>query len=128
TESMAATLAFAGGLVVVGLIAFTAARSRTAAADTPADTAPDWSVAVAAIDRPDAAVAITDRANRLVCANATFVDWFGSAHAPPRLPVDDPSAERLNAAARAAWRDGASEPFEIAADEVRWTGRASRAG
>ncbi len=128
TESIVATLAFTGGLVVLGLIAFVAARGKSAGLDLTSEAVPDWSVVVAAIDRPDAAVAITDRANRLVCANVAFENWFGSSHAPPRLPVDDASTDLLNAAARAAWRDGESQPFEIRGGKDGWTGSVCRAG
>ena len=128
TGSVAATMAFGGGLVVLGLVAFAAGRMRTAGAEIAAEGGTDWSVTVAAIEEPDSAIAITDRANRLVCANSAFEAWFGSGHAPPRLPVDDPSAETLNAAARAAWRDGVSDRFEIAAEDGAWTGEARRAG
>ena len=63
---------------------------------------PDWSVTVAAIERPGEAVAIVDRANRLVCANATYVDWFGASNAPPNLPLDRSALEALARAAREA--------------------------
>ena len=128
TGSLTATLAFGGGLVVLGLVAFAAGRTRAAGADVAAEGGADWSVTVAAIEEPDAAIAITDRANRLVCANSGFEAWFGSAHAPPRLPVDERSSEALNAAARAAWRDGGSDTFEIASESGRWTGQVRRAG
>ncbi|MEO6041103.1 MAG: response regulator, partial [Croceibacterium sp.] len=70
----------------------------------------------------------TDRANRLVCANAAFEQWFGSVHAPPRLSVDEASGERLTAAARAAWRDGESGEVGIADESQGWTATAHRAG
>ena len=38
--------------------------------------------------------AITDRANRLICASSAFQEWFGTS-APPRLAVDDGSADLL---------------------------------
>jgi two-component system cell cycle sensor histidine kinase/response regulator CckA len=129
TGSSTVTLAFAGGLVVLALVAFSAARHRTHFADDPVVDAPDWSVTVAAIEQPGLAVAITDRANRLVCANAAFDNWFGSAQAPPRLPVDDNSADLLTRAARAAWRDGDSgEAVTIANDDKAWFAEAQRAG
>ncbi|RIV89135.1 response regulator [Aurantiacibacter zhengii] len=129
TENTAATLAYAGGLVVLGLIAFGAARARVSAQVQPVADMPDWSVTVAAIERADEAVAITDRANRLVCANATFELWFGSSNAPPRLPVDGASAEKLTRLARSAWRDGkGSEPVVVADEEKSWEARAVRAG
>ena len=71
---------------------------------------PDWSVTVAAIEREDCAIAITDRAGRLVCANRRYDEWFGAGHAPPRLPVDAASLERLANAARTGWRDGKGRP------------------
>ncbi len=94
---------------------------------------PDWSVTVAAIERPDTAIAITDRAGRLVCANARYEEWFGTAHAPPRLPVDAASLDRLARAARSGWRDGkgSADLIEgVFADSGagRWRGLASRAG
>ncbi|GAA5051630.1 ATP-binding protein [Erythrobacter westpacificensis] len=129
TSNVTATLAYAGGLVVLGLIAFAAARARVGGHAQPALDTPDWSVTVAAIERADQAVAITDRANRLVCANATFELWFGSSNAPPRLPVDGTSAEKLTRLARAAWRDGqGGEPVVVADEEKSWEARAVRAG
>ncbi len=69
---------------------------------------PDWSVTVAAIEATprNTAIAITDRANRLVCANALYTDWFGVDHAPPNLPMTRECQEALLRAAREAWRDG----------------------
>jgi len=113
TDSLPVTLAYAGGLVVLGLIAFATARRRPAGAAAAEREPPDWSVTVAAIEQPGLAVAITDRANRLLCANAAFELWFGSAHAPPRLPVDGASADQLARAARAAWREGEAEEITI---------------
>ena len=46
TGSLTVTLAFAGGLVVLGLIAFAAARGNPAARTAEAPTMPDWSVTV----------------------------------------------------------------------------------
>ncbi|MFC4295696.1 response regulator [Novosphingobium tardum] len=89
---------------------------------------PDWSVTNAAIDRPDAAVAITDRAGRLVCANRLFEEWFGMSSAPPRLPLDDAAVERLDRAARAAWRDGEASADGLEGAGRRWTAHARRSG
>jgi two-component system cell cycle sensor histidine kinase/response regulator CckA len=96
---------FAGGtLLLAALGRVTAARHKPLA---PPDLAePDWSVTVVAIARPDCAVAVTDRAGRLVCANAAFESWFGTEQAPPRLRVEPASQELLTSAARTAWRDG----------------------
>ncbi|MEO1489770.1 MAG: ATP-binding protein, partial [Pseudomonadota bacterium] len=96
--------------------------------------APDWSVTVAAIDDADEtgpAVAITDRANRLVCANRAFIAAFGAEHAPPALALERASLEALSRAAREAWRDGAAQIDELDganAYDTAWSVKAVRAG
>ncbi|MFM5885177.1 MAG: hybrid sensor histidine kinase/response regulator, partial [Novosphingobium sp.] len=103
TDALLTVAAFGAGLLALGAVIWTLTRTKAAALE--AETAlPDWSVTVAAIDRSDAAMAITDRAGRLVCANGLYEQWFTAAHAPPRLPVDNASLERLAKAARAGWR------------------------
>jgi len=122
---------FAGGVAVLGLVARMATARRAEAAD-PGFALPDWSVTVAAISLPDVAIAVTDRAGRLVCANACFEDWFTTSHAPPLLPFDEPSTERLTRASRTAWRDGKGEAdlLEAPAEHGggRWRGHVERAG
>ncbi|HVJ01951.1 MAG TPA: response regulator, partial [Sphingomonas sp.] len=54
----------------------------------------------------DDALAVTDRAGRLVCANARFEALFAGWPTPPNLPVSEAAVIELGAAARAAWRDG----------------------
>src|SRR5690606_40813314 len=92
------------------------------------NSSPDWTVTVAAIEQPGMAIAITDRANRLVCANAAYELWFGSSHAPPRLPVDAASTEELARAARAAWRDGKSGEVSMGNEHNSWVAAAQRSG
>ena len=67
-----------GGVVVLD-------RLRTAPVTDQLAT-PDWTVTVAAIEREGEAIAITDRANRMVCANLFFLESFGANAAPPALP------------------------------------------
>jgi Signal transduction histidine kinase len=126
--SAAVTLAYLGGLAVLGLLAYSAARRRAAPVEDADGATPDWSVTVAAIEQPGMAIAVTDRANRLVCANTAYELWFGSSHAPPRLPVDAASAEDLAKAARAAWREGESGEVTITDGRQSWAGAAQRAG
>ncbi|HKT86769.1 MAG TPA: ATP-binding protein [Novosphingobium sp.] len=105
TQDAVLTSVFVGSLAVLAGLAVMVSRRRPQ--EIEAEFAqPDWSVTVAAIDRPDMAIAVTDRAGRLTCANASYEVWFGVGHAPPRLPLDEPSLERLADATRAAWRDG----------------------
>src|SRR3546814_4777016 len=67
----------------------------------------DWSSDVCSSDLASAdAVAITDRAGRLVCANDRYEALFGGLPTPPGLPVGDSDVSLLAAAGRAAWRDG----------------------
>jgi two-component system cell cycle sensor histidine kinase/response regulator CckA len=87
----------------------------------------DWSVTHAAIEHHLQAVAITDRAGRLVCANTCFVEWFGTA-APPRLPLDAADPARAEQAARAAWRDGEAHPGEVTAASGTFVLSVHRAG
>ena len=119
--------AFAGGLIALGALISTVALRRPAAAE-PEFAAPDWSVTVTAIERADTAIAITDRAGRLVCANARFEEWFGLAYAPPRLPVDEASIDRLGRAARSGWRDGKGRADVIEGPYGRWRCEVDRTG
>lgn len=67
---------------------------------------PDWTVARATADAAKIAMAVTDRAGRLVCASDLFGEWFTGYPTPPGLTLDGNGAEKLTAAGRAAWRDG----------------------
>jgi len=117
---------YGGGVVVLGLVlrAALALRPAPVAADF---SAPDWSVTHAAIEHPAQAVAITDRAGRLVCANTRFAEWFGTV-APPRLPLAAADPARAEEAARAAWRDGQAHVGEVTAASGTFTLSVDRAG
>src|SRR3546814_2809020 len=52
------------------------------------------------------AIAVTDRAGRLVCASDLFGEWFPGFPTPPHVTGDPPLSDSLGHAARAAWRDG----------------------
>lgn len=127
TRELAALAGFAGGLIVLGGLVRVFARPVSAAPQIEY-ALPDWSVTVAAIERPDCAIAITDRAGRLVCANRMFEAWFTINHAPPRLPVDSASLQRLAKAGRTAWREGQGLADLIENDTGRWRAAAQRAG
>ena len=118
---------FLAGLIALGAIVWALTRPQAAVREVEY-ALPDWSVTVSAIERPDCAVAITDRAGRLVCANRAYESWFGVAHAPPRLPVDNSSLERLAKAARAGWRDGQGRADQIENATGQWRAEAQRAG
>jgi two-component system, cell cycle sensor histidine kinase and response regulator CckA len=104
-------------------------RTRTTSAD--AGTAlPDWTVTVAAIEQPEEAIAITDRANRLVCANTLYRNALSEAAAPGSLTLEPPALEMLARLTREAWRDGRGETASLAmtSDHQPWEVRCERAG
>lgn len=129
-EDLPATLAYVAAMASFAVLAFVAFRRREKPVHEQLGL-PDWSVTIAAIERNGAAVAISDRAGRLVCANARYRELFGSRNAPPRIDVADVWAERLTRAAREAWRDGEAQVDGIEAQEpggVRWRAVVERAG
>ncbi|TPG55253.1 response regulator [Sphingomonas glacialis] len=96
---LAAALVIGGGLI---------AWRRLFPANAGTANEPDWSVARAlAASSPDA-IAVTDRAGRLVCANDRYEALFGGFPTPPGLPLDAGGVDRLGSTGRAAWRDGAA--------------------
>jgi two-component system cell cycle sensor histidine kinase/response regulator CckA len=128
TSSWLVALAFvlAAGVLLGGVVAFDRMRAAPAA-DSIA--APDWSVTVAAIERSGEAIAITDRANRMVCANSLYLEHFGAGAAPPALPMPRDGLEAVTLLARNAWRDGADALEMVeAANESQWQVSATRAG
>ncbi len=80
---------------------------------------PDWTVARAAADASSMAIAVTDRAGRMVCASDLFGEWFPGYPTPPALTGDDPLTDGLTSAARAAWRDGEARVEGIAHGALR---------
>ena len=131
TQDAVLTSVFVASLAVLAGLAVMVSRRRPQQAEVEF-AQPDWSVTVAALDRADMAIAITDRAGRLTCANASYEGWFCVDHAPPRLPLDEPSLERLADATRAAWRDGLASADvrgeEEAAGSQRWRIEVRRSG
>jgi len=127
TGDMAVTLSYAGGLVGLGALAFMLSRRRPNAVEQ-VSSIPDWSVTVAAIEQPGIAIAITDRANRLTCANSAFADTFGATQAPPGLSLGDGAVELLTRAARSAWRDGSAQVDRLEREGACWSASVTRAG
>lgn len=134
TNSGAVTAIFGLGVLVL-LAGATAIESLRAKPSEVEIAAPDWSVTVAAIEGEaqvsGAAVAITDRANRLVCANSAYTESFGVSHAPPQLPLTRAGLEALSKTAREAWRDGEAALDALPGLDdgaVSWSVEAKRAG
>lgn len=135
-------LAYGLGLLVLGALALGLERMRSAPA-ARIEASADWSVALAAMDHRGLGMAVTDRANRLVCANDAFVEAFGASQAPPVLTVDRQAGEALIRIARDAWRHGEAreddlvfdanggdpeEGSRIAREPSLWNVKAKRAG
>ncbi|MEC7399324.1 MAG: PAS domain-containing protein, partial [Pseudomonadota bacterium] len=121
--------AYVGGLLTLTLALLLADRLRTAPADEGLGQ-PDWSVTHAAIENRRRAIAITDRANRVTCANTCYEEWFGGEAAPMELGFDAADREKLAGAARAAWRDGdgAAESLAFKATGKRYSLKVHRSG
>ncbi len=83
---------------------------------------PDWTVTLAALERPDQALAITDRAGRLVCASSLYRDCFGIDQPPAQLALDPASVEAIGAAMRNCWRDGRAGAAGIASQSSAQSG------
>jgi two-component system cell cycle sensor histidine kinase/response regulator CckA len=97
-------------------------------ATTLVTTEPDWSVARALAESSADAIAVTDRAGRLVCANDRYETIFLGFPTPPGLPFDASGVERLSAAGRAAWRDGSASAARLVVHGTVLTADVARAG
>jgi len=111
TGQVVLVAAFAAGLLALGFVALFVARRQAPLAEASL-AEPDWTVTVAAIE-PAAganplALAIVDRAGRLVCANSPYERQFGT-QPPQLLPINPAYQDQLTEAVRVAWRDGAGE-------------------
>jgi two-component system cell cycle sensor histidine kinase/response regulator CckA len=95
---------FAGAALLIAVAALILPRLIQPTVNTAPE--PDWSVAHAIAENSPDAVAITDRAGRIVCANARYEAMFSGLPTPPAVGVDEGGHARLGAAGRAAWRDG----------------------
>ncbi|MEP3422089.1 MAG: response regulator [Erythrobacter sp.] len=128
TSNVVLTGAYAAGLIVLLIGVVLVERMGAEPAGTEL-AVPDWSVTVAAIEKQGEAIAITDRANRLVCANTGFVNAFGATSSPPAMPFERPALEQLSKLTREAWRDGAASSDAVYAGKgVQWAISAERAG
>ena len=122
-------LAYGGALIAILLMLLLAARLKTDPAEMQM-LQPDWSVTSAAIETRHRAIAIVDRANRLVCANSTYEGWFDGISAPYELAMDAASREAASEAARSAWRDGRAEVpvVRLSSGDMEYRLRIERSG
>lgn len=128
----------AGNALVVGISAATflilaatlyfVATRVSGSAEEAGHLPPDWSATYAAIEFDKAAIAICDRAGRLLCANGRFELWFEGLRAPPDLDLDDAGHSLLLAAGRNAWRDGHSSVDKLVKRGAEYRVEVRRAG
>ncbi len=97
---------FAAAMFVLTGAAFAFSRFAPAASEAQSDT--DWSVARTLAAASGDALAVTDRAGKLVCANEAYRARFDGYPTPPGLPLDGGGAADLANAGRIAWRDGSA--------------------
>ena len=88
----------------------------------------DWDFARVLADASHDAIAVTDRAGRLVCANDAYASLFPMMPTPPGVPLDAPSVEALAQAGRTAWRDGLGRADRIAVMGTELSVLVTRAG
>jgi two-component system cell cycle sensor histidine kinase/response regulator CckA len=104
---------------------------RSGPVDLVVEPERDLALLASAIEPAADAMAITDRSGRLVAANSRYRELFGESPAPQRLDVAGSEADRLDAAARFAWRDGAAATAlhvtEVGALDVAVTRAGARA-
>ncbi|MCW5645731.1 MAG: response regulator [Sphingopyxis sp.] len=89
---------------------------------------PDWTMLRQAVNHDDVAIAVTDRAGRMVCANDLFATWMGGFVTPPGLPFEGRGAETLKNAGRAAWRDGEGRADDLVVGPLHLGAQVTRTG
>ena len=118
---------FVAGLAVAAAGVLLVRRLFPAAVSGEA-AAPDWTMLRQAVNHDDVAIAVTDRAGRMVCANDLFGTWMGGFVTPPGLPLEGRGAEELKNAGRIAWRDGEGHADDIAIGPLQLRAQVTRAG
>jgi two-component system cell cycle sensor histidine kinase/response regulator CckA len=113
-------------IAVAGLFHFF--RSGPGVEGASALSVPDWSITHAAVQLNNAAIAISDRAGHLVCANDHFTNAFPGLKAPPDIGLDNANRALLDAAAQAAWRDGNADVAAIVNEGRAYSVKVARAG
>ncbi|MET0246846.1 MAG: response regulator [Sphingomonas sp.] len=118
------------GFVAAGILAagvLLASRRLFQTVEVP-ETVIDWSVAHALAAASNDALAVTDRAGRLVCANDRYEVLFAGFPTPPDLPIGEIANSRLTEAGHAAWRDGEARTAGIQVFGAPVTVRVARVG
>lgn len=88
----------------------------------------DWTVARASAEAAGLAIAVTDRAGRIVSASDQYGEWFPGYPTPVEIKVSQRDQERLTAAGQAAWRDGEADVLGVARGSLQLDVRVLRTG
>jgi two-component system cell cycle sensor histidine kinase/response regulator CckA len=121
-------LAAGFGAAALAIVAGSFVVARALPSRAQDDPGIDWSVAHVLASMSSDALAVTDRAGRLVCANERFGTLFPGYPAPPNLVVADWAAAQLGTAGRAAWRDGSASSGSFDAAGTKLTAHIQRVG
>ncbi len=121
---------FAAGFLAASIVLVGAAVLFRSAIAPAAAVEPDvdWSVARALAGASPDAVAVTDRAGRLICANDRYQTVFKGYPTPPNLPIGEDGVAALAGAGRAAWRDGQAGVERLMIDAGPIAAHIERAG
>ncbi len=94
------------GLVLIAAGAVLVRQLADAGPTEPVRAGMDWVLLRDLADQDGIGISVTDRAGRMVCANALYGSWFPASNVPPGLALDGDGRDRLTTAGRIAWRDG----------------------
>jgi len=117
---------FFAALIALGALLFVFRRLYPPQVNTA--VVQDWALLRDAAESENVAVAVTDRARRLVCATDKYGEWFDGFIAPGKFALDDIEATKLNAAGRDAWRDGSGMATFTLPNRTSITARVRRSG
>ena len=124
------SLVAAAGFFAIGLIAAGAILAWKVLSPRPtADgRGVDWEFTRTVAQASSDAVAVTDRAGRLVCANDAYETLFDGFPTPPGLPFAGDGVAQLGNAGRIAWRDGSADTPGLYVGHRRVSARITRSG
>ncbi len=100
----AVALSFASALI--GLAALLFAYRRLYPPVYAPSTVHDWVLLHDAATASGAAIGVTDRSGRLVCASDAYAEWFGGFVPPAKFALGETGLAQVSTASREAWRDG----------------------
>ncbi|WP_031440069.1 hybrid sensor histidine kinase/response regulator [Sphingomonas sp. FUKUSWIS1] len=115
----------AAAIIVVGAVIVWRLLARAGSAELRTI---DWDFTRAVAQASGDAIAVTDRAGRLVCANDAYDAVFSGFPTPPGLPLDASGVVLLAEAGRTAWRDGHAQAERLVANGLRISASITRAG